>query len=77
MNERFWKIRFNTYEKEYIVSYKSHITILADLKVRGCNKNGLFNMWALSLTTGFTTGDKVTQAKICFLSILKHIVPYI
>lgn len=26
------------YEKEYIVSYESYITILADLKVRECNK---------------------------------------
>lgn len=32
------RLRFNMYEKEYIVSYESYITILADLKVRECNK---------------------------------------
>lgn len=32
------KLRFNMYEKEYIVSYESYIIILVDLKVRECNK---------------------------------------
>ena len=29
--------------------------------MRECNKNEMLNMWTLSLTTGFETGDKVTQ----------------
>jgi len=37
--------------------------------VRECNKNEMLNMWTLSLTTGFDTGDKVTQAQ--------NIMPYI
>lgn len=63
MNVRFQKRREDSKctKKEYIVSYESHITILADLKVRECNKNEMLNMWTLSLTTGFETGDKVTQ----------------
>lgn len=37
--------------------------------MRECNKNEMLNMWTLSLTTGFDTGDKVTQAQ--------NIMPYI
>lgn len=65
MNVRFQKRREDSKctKKEYIVSYEGHITILADLKVRECNKNEMLNMWTLSLTTGFDTGDKVTQVQ--------------